>query len=174
MRLQAASPVNLNVGGATVYSLMQWHHVVATVSGTIGKVYLDGNLDGTGDVGNVPPNALDIFIGRAHPANGGGVIEWFNGIIDDIRIYDRALSDLEIQQLYSLSVMPPSLQMQEDGANLILTWPLSAQNFSLQTTTHLAAPNSWTTLTNVPAIVNLQNTVTNPVSNGMRFYRLKQ
>jgi hypothetical protein len=80
---------------------MQWHHVVATVSGTTGKVYLDGILDGTGNVGNIPDNALDIYIGRAHPNNGAGVNEWFNGIIEDVRIYNRALSDTEIQQLYN-------------------------------------------------------------------------
>jgi len=57
---------------------------------------------------------------------------------------------------------------------LMLSWPMSSQNFSLQTTTNLADPNSWVTLTNVPAIVNLQNAVTNPVSGGAQFYRLKQ
>jgi len=33
---------------------------------------------------------------------------------------------------------------------------------------------SWTTLTNVPAIVDLQNAVTNPISDGAKFYRLKK
>ncbi len=102
VRIQGAANNGLNVVGNTEYSLMTWHHVVTTVSGPTGKVYLDGNLDGTGDVGNIPANALDIFIGRAHPNNGSGVVEWFNGIIDDVRIYNRALSDSEVQQLYSL------------------------------------------------------------------------
>jgi hypothetical protein len=44
----------------------------------------------------------------------------------------------------------------------------------LQTTTNLADPNSWTTLTNVPAIVNLQNTITNSISGSQGFYRLIQ
>ena len=58
--------------------------------------------------------------------------------------------------------------------DLILSWPLSASDYALETTTNLADTNSWTTLTNVPAIVNLQNAVTNPISNGARFYRLKK
>jgi hypothetical protein len=53
-------------------------------------------------------------------------------------------------------------------------WPSSAQNFSLQTTTNLADPNSWVTLTNLPAIVNLQNTVTNPIAGSQGYYRLIQ
>jgi hypothetical protein len=66
------------------------------------------------------------------------------------------------------------LQAQADGGNLMLSWPLSAANFSLQTTTNLADRNSWVTLTNVPAIVNLQNAITNPASGEARFYRLKK
>ncbi|HEY5041530.1 MAG TPA: hypothetical protein VIK53_05950 [Verrucomicrobiae bacterium] len=75
-------------------------------------------------------------------------------------------------RLYSIA--PPSLQAQASGNNFVLNWPLSAQDFNLQTTTNLADPNSWTTLTNVPAIVNLQNTVTNPISGNQGFYRLMQ
>ena len=67
-----------------------------------------------------------------------------------------------------------SLETRLAGNNLILSWPSSSQNFALQATTNLTDPNSWVTLTNVPAIVNSQNTVTNPISDQMRFYRLKQ
>ena len=103
LRLQAAGSYNPNVIGATFYSLMQWHHVVATVSGTTGKVYLDGNLDGSGDVGSIPQNMLDVYIGRANIGCGGGcgLEEFFNGLIDDVRIYNRALSPSEIQSLYT-------------------------------------------------------------------------
>jgi hypothetical protein len=51
---------------------------------------------------------------------------------------------------------------------------MTSQNFNLQTTTNLANPNSWMTLTNVPAIVNLQNTITNPIVGSQGFYRLIQ
>ena len=101
VRIQGAANNSLNVVGSTEYSLMTWHFVVATVSGNVGSVYLDGNLDGTGNVGNIPANALDIFIGRAHPNNGSGTVEWFDGIIDDVRIYNRPLSASEVQQLYN-------------------------------------------------------------------------
>ncbi|MDE3067353.1 MAG: hypothetical protein KGJ60_07350 [Verrucomicrobiota bacterium] len=42
----------------------------------------------------------------------------------------------------------------------------------MQTTTNLANPDPWLTLTNAPAIVNLQNTVTNPTTGNQGFYRL--
>ncbi|MGD0350836.1 MAG: carboxypeptidase regulatory-like domain-containing protein [Verrucomicrobiota bacterium] len=81
---------------------------------------------------------------------------------------------LEIENIRFYSFEQPALQAQANGGNLILSWPMSAQNFSLQTTTNLADSNSWTTLTNVPAIVNLQNTVTNPITGNQGFYRLIQ
>jgi len=68
----------------------------------------------------------------------------------------------------------PSLQAQKSGNNLIASWPLSATSYALEITTNLADPNSWTTVTNIPAIVNLQNTITNSISDGARFYRLKK
>ncbi len=81
---------------------------------------------------------------------------------------------LGIDNIRFYCFQPPSLQAQKSGNNLVISWPLSAQNYSLQTTTNLADPNSWTTVTNVPAIVNLQNAITNPASDGARFFRLKK
>jgi len=94
--------IAINVVGGTEYSLMQWHHVVATISGTTGRLYLDGKLDGTGNVGRISQNTLDVFIGRDHPFNGNGNAQFFNGIIDDVRFYDRPLSAPEIPELYNL------------------------------------------------------------------------
>ena len=105
LRLQGVAGGPCNVNGSTDYSLAAWHHVVATVSGSDGKVYLDGNLDGSGSVGTIPDNPLDVYIGRAHPSGGAGHAEWFNGVIDDVRIYNRALSPEEVKELYVLDVM---------------------------------------------------------------------
>lgn len=79
-----------------------------------------------------------------------------------------------VQSIRFYENAPPSLHAQASGNDFVLTWPLSAQDFNLQSTTNLADTNSWTTLTNVPAIADLQNAVTNPVSGGAKFYRLKK
>jgi len=105
LRLQANANNPDNVYGSTDYSLRQWHHVVASVSGTNGTVYLDGHLNGSGGVGNIPVNALDVFIGSGHPSADPGHA-WFNGIIDDVRIYNRSLSSSEIRELYAYEGAP--------------------------------------------------------------------
>ncbi len=97
IRLQGAALNSLNVGGTSIYSLQEWHHVVATVSGTNGKLYLNGKLDGFGNIGNIPRNTLNIFIGCAHTWENNKM--YFNGAIDDVCVFNRALSEAEVTQL---------------------------------------------------------------------------
>jgi hypothetical protein len=72
------------------------------------------------------------------------------------------------------TIASPSLQARVAGQNFILSWPISATGYALETTTNLTATNSWTTVTNTPALVNQQNVVTNQVSGAARFYRLRK
>ena len=46
---------------------------------------------------NIPTNNADFKIGYSEDAFSG-----FIGLIDDVRIYDRALSAAEVQALYNL------------------------------------------------------------------------
>jgi len=103
-------------------------------------------------------------------AFAGQTNEFFVGIVGGTST--NAQLTVQDVQFYNLGL--PSLQVKASGDNLLLSWPLSAQDFSLQSTTDLTDTNSWTTLTNTPAVVDLQNTVTNPISGGARFYRLKK
>ncbi len=72
----------------------QWHHVVATQSGTDASLYIDGVLCDTGTVTAIANGSGTIDIGRF---NGG---YYFNGKIDDVRLYNRVLSATEIANLY--------------------------------------------------------------------------
>ena len=100
----------------------------------------------------------------------GQQAELFFGIVGGT----SASASVTVSDIAFYVTLPPALQAYASGGNLMLSWPMSAQNSSLQTTTNLTDPNSWMTLTNVPVIVNLQKTVTNSMSDRMRFYRLIQ
>ena len=54
------------------------------------------------------------------------------------------------------------------------SWPLAAADYTLETSTNLTGTNSWSAVTNTPAIVELQNAITNGISTGSRFYRLRK
>jgi formylglycine-generating enzyme required for sulfatase activity len=75
-----------------------WHHVAATRVRRTGAlaVYVDGVREATGTGGTqslVKP--LRLTIGRVQGKEG-----YFGGLIDDVRIYDRALSGREVKALY--------------------------------------------------------------------------
>jgi len=58
--------------------------------------------------------------------------------------------------------------------NVVVRWPVTTVDWALQATPALASTNQWSAVTNVPAVVGSQNTVTNPTGAGARFYRLRQ
>src|SRR5213076_1048457 len=68
----------------------------------------------------------------------------------------------------------PALQAQVSGGYAVITWPASAVGFSLETTSDLLASNSWTRVTNTPNVVNSQNTITNLITPGSLYYRLRK
>jgi prepilin-type N-terminal cleavage/methylation domain-containing protein len=75
----------------------KWHFVVAEFDGTTRSIYVDGKI-----VGSDNPNGHNAVLSnfRIGSTNNG---EYFNGLIDDVRIYNRALSASEIADLYNLT-----------------------------------------------------------------------
>jgi len=81
------------VSGNTDYSLNQWHFVAVSVTGSQASFFLDGVADGGGDLGGpVAMNTLDLRIGAPHVGCGGGcgLVEFFNGVIDEVTIRNTA------------------------------------------------------------------------------------
>ena len=100
----------------------------------------------------------------------GQTVELFLGLVGGTST--NASVTLDGMRFYN--VVAPFLTAQVSGSNVVIQWPLSANGYVLETTADLAATNAWTTVTNVPTIVDLQNTVTNPISGGKKFYRLRK
>jgi hypothetical protein len=90
-----------DVLGISALSATSWHHVVVTVS-TSGSdnvlIYVNGQLDKTGTM-TTPFNtsASNTRISGYIQAD----IDYFNGLIDEVRIYNRALSQSEVTALYN-------------------------------------------------------------------------
>jgi hypothetical protein len=69
----------------------KWYHLLVNWDGIRIKLYLNGVLDNQISRTQLVPNALQVI----------HIGENFNGKIDDIRIYNRALTETEIKQLYN-------------------------------------------------------------------------
>ncbi len=80
----------------------KWHHAVLTGNVNTQSLYLDGSLVGTlsGTITNLDMSFNQIGIAKVSgwPSGGNGP---FSGAIDDVRIYNRALSAQEVAQLYA-------------------------------------------------------------------------
>lgn len=77
------------------YNVNQWYHFVGTYDGTVATLYINGALvvsENKPDWNNLP---ADFHIGSLD-----NWTSWLNGVIDDIRIYNRVLSQEEILSLY--------------------------------------------------------------------------
>jgi hypothetical protein len=70
----------------------EWHHLAATYNGAVLRLYVDGFLVASKNVTTPISNStLPLFIG-GNPLWG----EFFQGAIDEVRVYNRALSEGEI------------------------------------------------------------------------------
>ncbi len=74
----------------------EWHHYALTYDGSTAKIYLDSqeiaSAEFSGAIAENPTR--DIYIGKNPWGNN------FNGLIDELRIYDRGLNSEEILALY--------------------------------------------------------------------------
>jgi hypothetical protein len=95
--------------GNTIVNNDLWHHVAGIRKAEQLLVYVDGALDGTGTVpagydlsGTTQTNA---YVGVIVDNRDGTLFKYFTGSIDDVRIYNYALSDTDILSVAGLTEM---------------------------------------------------------------------
>jgi len=76
-----------------------WYHIVGTFDGSTAKVYVNGSLGGQDTFSGTRQSGGSLRIGSR--AYSGSPQWYFNGIIDEIRIYDSVLSEDEILDMYN-------------------------------------------------------------------------
>ncbi len=74
----------------------EWHHVAGAFDGKQMSLYVDGTLDASQEAwGSINVNDVPVHIG----ANAEQQDRFWNGLIDDVRIYNYGLSEAQIQKL---------------------------------------------------------------------------
>jgi hypothetical protein len=77
----------------------EWHHIVAVYDSSLTlSLYVDGSLQSGSSSGAYFKTGNSLMLGRYRR----GTTESFLGSIDDLRIYDRALTEAEVAQLAML------------------------------------------------------------------------
>ena len=87
------------------FSRTQWNNFTITYDGATQKIFLNGNLLSSLNVNfNLAfANTRDLIIGGSRIENNNLSTSYkFRGQLDDIRIYNRALTDNEVQSIYTI------------------------------------------------------------------------
>ena len=113
-----------------------WNHFAVTRAGSVGTLYVNGNAVGVYNAFTITPSSLgsttNNFIGKSQFSD-----PYLNGLVDDFRIYQRALTAAEVQALMTDAPQPKIIT---PGAQLpfgfrILGVPY--MNVAIQTSTNL-------------------------------------
>lgn len=89
----------------------QWNHVAMSFNAGSLTLYFNGtavtNFIADSEIGGAyPPLQFHDFRVGARQGDGGSPYQWFDGDIDDVRIYNRALSAGEVALLYEYESGP--------------------------------------------------------------------
>ena len=102
----ASATSNLNSQNALAKDV--WYHIVGVRSGTVQQMYIDGQLNVSGSCPaepikfSAPNNDYRANIGVMSDGSWTSGVYYLDGAVDDVRIYNRALTGDEIQQLYNV------------------------------------------------------------------------
>jgi hypothetical protein len=159
----------VSVKPGEVHTPQNIYHIAATDDNGIIKIYVDGSLVHTCSNGfGIPLNIVSpIMIGKTTMDDSF----FFDGMIDDVRIYDRALSATEIQELYSDSqlnqpptaptrFLPINTETAVDSASVKLEWKPSTDPDG-DTIEYCVTVKEDSTPDDIPAFMGCDNNVFN-------------
>lgn len=141
--VNANSGIGFNRQNAVVMALSrtptptnQWMQVVCTLDRTNAVIYYNGTI---------VTNGVGVTLGTGNGALTFGTIRSgtpasFSGLLDDIRIYNRALSTAEVQQLYLYEAELPSLSVAVSKIK-VTEHVIVGHNYILESSSDL---NTWT------------------------------
>jgi fibronectin type 3 domain-containing protein len=124
-----------NARGAGSLAVNAWSHLAVTYDGTALRLYVNGvQVRSVAVSGGMPVSTGVLRLG------GNDVWgEWFAGLLDDVRIYNRALTQAEIQQDLTTAVTedptpptaPSNLTATGSSSAVALDWDAAADNVAV-------------------------------------------
>jgi uncharacterized delta-60 repeat protein len=126
----------------------------------IARIFSDGSLDTSFDAGNITPPYVSCLTAQLDgKLIAGGE---FTAVQNMTRFHIARLDG------------DPMLTAERSGGNVVLSWPATYIDFSVESTSTLPTLNDWIGLSDVPEIVGERFVVTVPIGSDTRFFRLKK
>src|SRR6266850_1965080 len=113
-----------NFAGPSALPVNTWTHVAVTYDGAAMRLFVNGTqVATTPQTGSLETNTKPLRIGGNSPYG-----EYFQGRIDDVRVYNRALTATEIQSdmTVDLATLPPRLVLLQPAAGGAISAPAPA------------------------------------------------
>ncbi|NTV29584.1 MAG: cellulase family glycosylhydrolase [Candidatus Omnitrophica bacterium] len=118
-----------------------WHHLVVTYDGKtgVGRVYVDGTLRSERQMGVfTPQTGFDLYLGRNPNSN-----PFMKGLLDEVRIYRRPLSEQEVRALYDSYTLGKVYQnFENNNGSSQYGWAINGAT-AARSTTHYSGTYSW-------------------------------
>jgi hypothetical protein len=112
--------------------LYNWYHIALTWQNGVYNFYVDGEHKATGVYSNL--FTLSPYIDIGNNGNSRSRNEYFGGYIDDVRIYDGTLTQIQIQTLIEVippAPLPPGLRTHLEHAKIIFNQEWTAPSSGL-------------------------------------------
>ncbi len=110
------------VSGTTNFSTNTWYHVVGTYDGSNMKIYVNGVLEGTQPYTGTPLTTTEpLVIGRMYGNYSG---YYHNGLINQVRLFNNAISALQVTELYEETAADNSVLNFPNGAGCVAAYNL--------------------------------------------------
>lgn len=122
------------VSSSGLIATSTWTHVAFSYDGSNMRLYKDGKLIKTQAQTTDPgsPASFNTYIGSM--GNGNGVVYTLDGKMDDWRLYNRALSDSEVAQMYtSAAVHVGQSSTASNSSGLVGYWTFDGPNMNWKT-----------------------------------------
>ncbi|MBI2624582.1 LamG domain-containing protein [Candidatus Parcubacteria bacterium] len=115
--IKNTSETVVNSNSVTLAAVNVWFHVVGVYDGANTRIYINGvQEDSDAQTGNVNNAGYNTIFG------GGWNSVYFNGLIDEVRIYNRALTAGEVSALYRAGQVS---QRNQNQSGLVGYWSLN-------------------------------------------------
>lgn len=99
-------------GDETMFVVDEWSHNLVVKSGTTLTYYRGGEEVASSEITNAPVNAQPLYLG------GQDGRENFAGLFDEVAVFDRALSEGEVVEVFELGLAGSSLSEGGDDPNI--------------------------------------------------------
>lgn len=171
--------ISAQVSGTNAPSVGQPHVVYVRMSGTSVNHFLDGRPNGSGTLNTSLGDNGDAF-GIGTRSDLGTRMK---GDFAEILVFSSALADADriaidnyLGSKYGILTgpLPENITIKaiRVNNNIVLSWPVPAGNFILESTSNLGS--SWASVTNVITSTGGTNSVSINASAGRQFYRLRK